>query len=234
MGVRSFGPGVLEREAVGAGDRHREHELRGAKAGGVDDAVDLALGAVGAHHSAFGQAGDRLGHQLHVLALQRGQEPRAEQDPLAAERVVGPRLATDLRVAQLPAHEQRGARPADLPPRPRVADHQRQRLGVLVEAPAPQALDRRSAPEQRLAASGDRRGSCAVGTSCRCAGRRTAARPAPPPRARTARRSRRCRSRPRACRASRSGDPSARSGSCGRRTSSRAGVGPAGAAGRWR
>ena len=72
---------------------HREHEVVRLEAGRPDDAVDLVQRAVGGARCPSGSiAVDRLGHELDVRPLQRGQEVRAEQHPLAAERVVGPHL----------------------------------------------------------------------------------------------------------------------------------------------
>ena len=90
-----------------------------------------------------GDLGDRVGDQLDVRAGQRRQVVRAEQDPLAAERVVGPHLGPQLGIGQLAAHEQRRAQRADPPHRARMADGQRQRLAVVEQVPAPQPVDRR-------------------------------------------------------------------------------------------
>ena len=87
--------------------------------------------------------------ELDVRPLERRQVVRAEQDALASERVVRPCLAPDLGVAQLPAHEQRRAQPPDPPDRPRVADHHRQRLGVVVDEPPPERLHPGHVPDRR-------------------------------------------------------------------------------------
>ena len=71
MGVRACGPRIAQRAPSRAGDVHWKHELRGAKAGSVDDAVHLALGAIVGHDPAFGQAGERLGDKLDVGTLER-------------------------------------------------------------------------------------------------------------------------------------------------------------------
>jgi hypothetical protein len=81
-----------------------------------------------------------LGYELDVRAAERRQEHRAEQDPLAAEHVVRPELAPQLRIGDLLAHEQRRLQPPDEPERAWVADHQRQRFAVLVDEPATELL----------------------------------------------------------------------------------------------
>ncbi len=83
-----------------------------------------------------------------VRALQRREERRAEQHALAAEGVVRPDLATQLGVAQLPAHERRRARAPEQAERARVADHQRQRLAVLVDEAAPERLHARDVTDR--------------------------------------------------------------------------------------
>ena len=67
-----------------------EHELRRLEARALDDAVDLVDAPVGGTQPGLGDRGDRFGDELDVGSREGGQEVGAEQDALAAERVVGP------------------------------------------------------------------------------------------------------------------------------------------------
>ncbi len=93
---------------------------------------------------------DRLGDELDVGARQRRQVVRAEQHALAAERVVGPHLPAQLRIAQLRAHERGRAQARDAPDRARVANRRGDRLAVLEHEVAPQLLHARHAFDRRL------------------------------------------------------------------------------------
>ena len=82
--------------------------------------------------------------------MQRGQEVRAEQDPLAAERVVRPDLAAQVRApAQLAAHEQVGPQAGQPSDGARMADGRGHHLEVVEQERPPQPLDRRHPLDQR-------------------------------------------------------------------------------------
>ena len=188
-------------------DLHREHEVVGAEAGRPDDAVDGMPCAVRRDDPVGLHARDRLRHEVDVRPLQRGQERGAEQDPLAAERVVGPHLAAQRRVFELPAHERRRARGAEAPDGARVADRERQRLAVLEHEPAPELLEPRHEFDRKPPGGG-------VGTVLARQEPVAGAleddrdeRPRGRSRVRTARRSRRSPRPPRACRRAGSRDP---------------------------
>ena len=63
------------------------------EAGAEDDGVDLVPRAVRRHDSVGLHAGDGVGHQRHVIPLEGRPVVVGEQDPLAADRVVGRELA---------------------------------------------------------------------------------------------------------------------------------------------
>ena len=92
MGARAALPAPLQVPPAAPVHLQRQHELVRLEAGAVDDAVDLALDAVGGDGAALADALDVLGDQLDVRALQRRQPVRREQDALAAEGIVGPDL----------------------------------------------------------------------------------------------------------------------------------------------
>ncbi len=62
--------------------------------------------------------------------------------------------------------------PPDPPDRPRIADHHRQRLGVVVDEPPPERLNRRARTGSAPAGTPDTHGCAAAGTSCPSAGTR--------------------------------------------------------------
>ncbi len=95
--------------------------------------------------------------ELDVRPFQRRQEVRAEQHPLAAERVVRPDLLAQRGVFDLGADERRRARRADPSGAARVTDQQRQELAVLEHEPAAERLQ----PGHPFVGGPDRRG---VGT----------------------------------------------------------------------
>jgi hypothetical protein len=124
--VRPLLPGVAQRDAVRAGHFHREHELGRPEARAVDDAVDRVQGAVGGDHAVLGHPGDRVGDEVDVGLLQRGQVARAEQHRLQPKVKSGQALARTTGIAQLHPHEGRRPQAADPPERARVADHRGQ------------------------------------------------------------------------------------------------------------
>ncbi len=80
-----------------------------------------------------------MGDELHVRPFQGRQEVGAEEDPLAAEGVVGPDLLAQRGVLQLGAHEGGRAGAPDAPEGAGVADQHGQRLAV-VEHESPSEL----------------------------------------------------------------------------------------------
>ena len=134
--------------------------------------------AVGRDDALWDHAGDRLGDELDVRALQRRQVVRAEQHALAAEGVVRPRLPAQLGVFQLRAHERRRAQAGEAPDRARVADRRGDRLAVLEHELAAELLHAGDAFDRRPGQRAGSGGCCAAETSCPCAGRPSAARPA--------------------------------------------------------
>ncbi len=145
----ALGPGVGEAPAADPGDLHREHEVVGLEAGRPDHAVELAQAPVGGPQAVRLDALDRLGHELHVGALQSRQEGGAEEDPLAPEGVVRPRLGAHLLVLELGAHEAGRPQRHQAPERARVTDAQRQRLGVVEDEPTAVGLQAGDAFEGR-------------------------------------------------------------------------------------
>ena len=178
--------------------------------------------AVGGDDAVGRDARDRVGHELDVRPLQRGQEVRAEQHR-ACSRTCSPARpcarSSGSRSCQRMNSAERSA--AEPPERARVADHQRQRLAVVEHeraagTPARPARARSTALDQR---AGTARLRARQEPVARALEDDELRRLLGDLRARTARRWRRCRSPRRACRAGRSRGPTRRSGSCGPRTS---------------
>ena len=97
-GHAGLGPGVGQRAARAPGEVLGDGELGGVEAGGHDEHVDGALHAVAGHDAALGDAGDRVGHEVDVVAVERRVVGVGDQDPLAADLEVGGDLAAQLGV----------------------------------------------------------------------------------------------------------------------------------------
>ena len=103
VGAGALLPARVQVGAVGAGELDGGEELGGREAGAVDDHVDLVDGAVAAAHALGQHLDDRLGDDVDVGLGERGVPLGREQQPLAAERVVGHQLLAQLGVADLGA-----------------------------------------------------------------------------------------------------------------------------------
>ena len=77
----------------------RDRLVGRVEAGGNDQAVDRALGAVGGHDAGRRDLADPVGDQVDVVAVERRVVVVGDQHPLAAETVVGRHLRTQRRVA---------------------------------------------------------------------------------------------------------------------------------------
>ena len=78
-------PGVGERAAVATLDVLGDGLLGGVEAGGHDDRVDLAGGAVGGDDAGRGDLADPVGDQVDVVGVERGVVVVGDQDALAAD-----------------------------------------------------------------------------------------------------------------------------------------------------
>ena len=106
IGERPPLPGFVQANPVAAEDLHGIEKFRGLKPGRIDDGVHRQVARRGTD-SLWRDAFDRIGHQLHVLAMQRLQVVIGEQHPLAA----GGKLRNQLRVKFLggrPPHPEAG------------------------------------------------------------------------------------------------------------------------------
>ena len=91
VGARPVGPLVPQQPAVPAPDVDLvERPGHRVEAGGVDDGVELVLGAVRQPQPGRGDLGDRVGlhvDQVHVRQVERLVVPGVQRDALAAERI---------------------------------------------------------------------------------------------------------------------------------------------------
>src|SRR5690606_27585203 len=98
VGLHAFAPGVLELAAVAADDVEVVEGVGDVEAGAEDDGVDFAFFAVLGDDRVLGDLGYAVGDQLHVGPVERRVVVAGEQDPLAADRVVGRDGFAQLRV----------------------------------------------------------------------------------------------------------------------------------------
>ena len=101
VGLRAVTPGLVEVQAATTVNTHRRQEVAGGEAGTVDQYVDFALHAVSGDDTALGDLADRLADHLHLRLHQRRVIVVADQDALAAQRVVRGQLGPQLRVGDL-------------------------------------------------------------------------------------------------------------------------------------
>ena len=86
-------PLLVQIESVTTRDPHRRQEVRGLITGAVDDDVDIVLMAVRHQDSRRVDLAERIGDQLHVVALERAcPDAVVAHDPLRADRIVGRHL----------------------------------------------------------------------------------------------------------------------------------------------
>ena len=143
VGLHPLGPALLQRHPLAADDPVGDGDVGDVEARPEDDRVDRVLRAVGGHHRPRPHFGQPLGHEVDVGLAERRQVVVGDQDPLAADAVVGGQLGPQHRIGdrpgQVPAgqafggpHQVRGRDeaghhllPAPVDPGPGQALHQR-------------------------------------------------------------------------------------------------------------
>ena len=100
-------PEPVQGRAAGADDRvcRRRVVLAGEhlEPGGEDQHLHLLVCAVGGHHTRAGDRGDRLGDEVDVVPVERGQIRVVEAGPLTTHRVAWRQLVPHHRIVHLPA-----------------------------------------------------------------------------------------------------------------------------------
>ncbi len=97
-----------QRGAAAAGEVLGDREVGGVEPGGDDDRVHFALDAVAGDDPGGGHALDSVGDQVDVVAVQRRVVGVGDEDPLAADPVVGGDLLAQPRVGDAAADVEPG------------------------------------------------------------------------------------------------------------------------------